>query len=186
MTPEQRRRQVFEFLLDFLGDNYVNLKIERYCVKCHDGRFVFESSLQEGEKEPYAIVSSSQDTVVEACAHALTTSLSESYASLEALTLGSSRTTIKPEGKLSKAEVGVTAGSRRIVYFSALSPSSLGALVSCVVSAVEYYLNAERAFLKLRPLVDEARSRNRGDLVQKYQIFMSRLVEINDYERVSL
>ena len=186
MTPEQKKRQVLEFLLDFLGDAYVKLNLGEFYIKSIGSQYIFESPLCDQGYSRNIVSTQPQNTVVEACADALISSLSGEYPTLCNLTFDASRMSVKPKKSLMIAEVGVIASTRRVVYFSFTSRSALESIVSCVLEVVEYFLNAERAFLKLKPLVIEARSRNRSDLVQKYQVFMSKLVEVNNYERLSL
>ena len=70
------------------------------------------------------------------------------------------------------------------IYFSSESCSIVKASISVVVSACEYLINAERAILELRNLIDDANARSRIDLTAKYRDNMVELVKITSYDEV--
>ncbi len=75
--------------------------------------------------------------------------------------------------------------SDRNIFFSANSHSLVSAAPSVVVSACEYLINAEIAFIELKSLIADARRRSRIDLVDFYIEKMVSLVGIATYEEVA-
>ena len=70
------------------------------------------------------------------------------------------------------------------IYFSSEARSMVVAAISAIRKAFEYLINAERAFLHLQKDVQDARERNRGDLLKTYTNQMATLVRILSYEEV--
>ena len=68
--------------------------------------------------------------------------------------------------------------------FRERSTSLNSALVGVVFKTVEFYINCERVFVKLREMVEESGSRGRNDLKHKYTYKMTSLVEVANYEKV--
>ena len=56
------------------------------------------------------------------------------------------------------------------------------AAICVVLSAIEYYINSERAMRKLKKWAKDARERNRGDLLEESVLKMSKLLEGVSYE----
>ena len=63
--------------------------------------------------------------------------------------------------------------------FRASSNSIVSALSKCAVHVVQYYLNCEKAFRKLKFLIEDAKKRNRQDVASGYVSKISRLVNSN-------
>ncbi len=74
--------------------------------------------------------------------------------------------------------------SRRTTTFRNKNRSRNLAVIGVVFDAFNFYINCERAFLKLRSLVKEARARGRSDLASKYTFQMASLVEVACYKSV--
>ena len=53
-----------------------------------------------------------------------------------------------------------------------------------VMQAVEFYVNSEKAVMELRSLINNAKERNRIDLVERYISMLSTLTENTSYEGI--
>ena len=62
--------------------------------------------------------------------------------------------------------------------------SFVKASVQGVFNAIEFYINCERSFKKLKFLIKEAQSRGRSDVAQRYVSKISAIVRITSYEQV--
>ena len=51
-----------------------------------------------------------------------------------------------------------------------------------VLKAFEFYINCERTFVSLKNILEDAQSRNRGDIIQACLLDLSKLTEVNTYE----
>jgi len=73
-------------------------------------------------------------------------------------------------------------GSGKLIPLRSRDHSMIAASVDVVCRTVEFFVNSERAVLRLKKLVDNARSRNRGDLCERYIYMMAALVCNTSYE----
>ncbi len=61
--------------------------------------------------------------------------------------------------------------SRSMIYSSFVS----------ALETFEFYINCEKAFLKIKSIAQDATARNRGDILQSCLIDLSKLTEVNTY-----
>jgi hypothetical protein len=80
-------------------------------------------------------------------------------------------------------EVGISVKNSRDeeFYFRKESYSVVSATAMAVLSAVEFFVNSEIAFLKCAALVKDAQTRHRTDLIVKYTNMLSEIVKVTDY-----
>jgi hypothetical protein len=64
------------------------------------------------------------------------------------------------------------------------SQSILRSGIEATLDGVEYFVNSERAFLAVHAALQEARKKNRSDLVEKYTGMLTMLVENTSYSEV--
>ena len=51
------------------------------------------------------------------------------------------------------------------------------------LEAFQFYINCERTFHKIQVIIEDATLRNRGDIVQSCLTDLSKLTEVNTYEK---
>ena len=54
---------------------------------------------------------------------------------------------------------------------------------SLALEAFEFYINCERTFNKIQLVISDAESRNRADIVSENVYRLSKLTEVNSYEK---
>jgi hypothetical protein len=59
----------------------------------------------------------------------------------------------------------------------------IAASVDVVCKTIEFFVNSERAVLRLKQLIKDASERNRGDLYNQYTLKLSELVFNTSYEK---
>jgi len=114
------------------------------------------------------------------------------YQSLKTIELAGFRVAADMESK--KAQAGVDAVGRvtldvtnsegRHFTFTNASRSVVNSTACAVLAAVEYFVNAERAFLTLHNARQDAQARGREDLVSRYTAEMAEVVEATSYADV--
>lgn len=72
-------------------------------------------------------------------------------------------------------------GNDSLIPFRSERRSIILAMLEVVFSAVEFFINSERAMHSLRKYVEHAEERNRQDLVEKYTFKMAQLVKNTSY-----
>lgn len=72
----------------------------------------------------------------------------------------------------------------RAFSFEARGRSTAAATLQVVVSALEYFINSERAFISIYHALQDAKVRRRSDLIQRYTRQLSELVVTTSYTHV--
>ena len=70
-----------------------------------------------------------------------------------------------------------------LAEFSCVSRSILHSSFIVTLEAIEFYINCERTFHKIQIILGDAEQRNRGDIVQSCVTDLSKLTEVNTYEK---
>jgi len=68
--------------------------------------------------------------------------------------------------------------------FADASRSITGSITRAVVAVVEYFVNAERAFMILYKSLEDAKARNRTDLITRYTRELAELVKSTSYTEI--
>lgn len=68
-----------------------------------------------------------------------------------------------------------------LAEFTSTSRSILHSSMAATLSAFEFYINCESTFRKIKLILEDAKQRNRGDIVQSCISDLSRLTEVNTY-----
>jgi len=83
-----------------------------------------------------------------------------------------------------EVEIKFRNSMNNMVAFSSKGRSFVRCSVGALFEAMEFYINAEKCFRKLKSLIAESRSRNRSDVTQKYISKISTIVRITSYEEI--
>lgn len=130
--------------------------------------------------------------VVDALYSAMLGRYAREYQSLNTIALKGFSVAADMESK--KAQAGVDAVGRvtlevtnsegRHFTFTDASRSVVSSTARAVIAAIEYFVNAERAFMTLHNARRDAASRGREDLVARYTAEMAEVVEATSYADV--
>ena len=82
-----------------------------------------------------------------------------------------------------EASLTVDNGSGKLIPFESRNQSLIAASVDVVCKTIEFFVNSERAVLRLKKLLKDAKKRNRGDLCNQYIAKLSELVFNTSYEK---
>jgi hypothetical protein len=114
------------------------------------------------------------------------------YQSLKSITLAGFHVSAAIESKrrkagldaLAKVEIAVVNSEHRRFDFTDESRSVTASSARCVIAVVEYFVNAERAFVMLSHARKDAIARGRHDLVTRYTAELSEVVKSTSYAEV--
>lgn len=129
--------------------------------------------------------------IVDALLRGLVDKLSKNYPSLKNIKISEFNAKAKIKKKArpgSDAVVDVdlvlenTRGGKIIFSHSAKSLNISAVLV--VLESVEYFINSEIAFLKLKTCIENASLRRRSDLVNDYMFLMTEVVKNMNYDKI--
>ncbi|MBS1122300.1 MAG: hypothetical protein H6Q90_4528 [Deltaproteobacteria bacterium] len=173
-----------------LGTNFLELKLSRLIIEELDGGSAVKVTVLEGD-QPVEVEGKGVG-VVDALYAGLLDRYAREYQSLKTIQLTGFRMEADIETK--KAQAGVDAVGRvtldvsnsegRHFSFTDASRSVTKSTACAVLAMVQYFVNAERAFLTLHNARRDALARGREDLVSRYTAEMAEVVESTSYAEV--
>ena len=130
--------------------------------------------------------------LIDALFNALIEHYSKDYESLKSITFVGFAA--NPDFKTSKnsgsdASIDVSLeflnSSKKTMTFRSQNRSVASASVRAIFSAIEFYINSENAFKRLKFLISDADDRRRGDLLSLYRYQIAAIVSVTSYEDVT-
>ena len=174
-----------------LGTNYLQLSLAKLTIDedPKDGASV-KVIVQEGDQP--TTVEGKGVGVVDALWSALLDRYAREYQSLKTIQLvgfqvGADMHTKKGQAgvdAVGRVTLDVTNSEARHFTFSDQSRSIVTSTARAVVACMQFFVNAERAFLTLHNARRDALSRGREDLVARYTAEMAEVVEATSYAEV--
>lgn len=174
-----------------LGSNYLQLALLKLEIQedPNDGASV-KVAIKEGSDTVEA--DGKGVGVVDALYAAMLGRYAREYQSLKTIELAGFSVAADLESKkghagvdaVGRVKLDVTNSEGRHFTFTDASRSVVSSTAKAVLAAVEYFVNAERAFLTLHNARQDALSRGREDLVSRYTAEMAEVVEATSYAEV--
>lgn len=89
-----------------------------------------------------------------------------------------------PVGSGAKTDIvlSVRVEERGTSEFTSRSDSIIRSAYATTLSAFQFYINCELAFNKIKIVLDDARSRHRGDILQRCMADLSKITEMNYFK----
>jgi hypothetical protein len=173
-----------------LGANFFELKLHRLAIEDINGGSRVKIEVMEGEQT--VEVDGHGVGLVDALFVGLLDRYAREYQSLKTIQLIGFQAAADIETK--KVQAGVDAVARvtldvtnsegRQFTFTDASRSVTASTARVVLAMVQYFVNAERAFLTLHNARRDALARGREDLVSRYTAEMAEVVESTSYAEV--
>lgn len=191
----ERRATTHALIQRVLKADYLKLEIARYALTeevatyghCHA-----RVELVAPADGPAAVLEGRGVGVVDAVYDGLINHFAGEFPSLTTLAF----TGFKVEGQMetSQRSLGADAVASVVLNvrnsegigfeFEARARSVLAASIDAVVQVGEYFVNSERAFIRVHRALVDARTRNRADLVERYTSQLAELVNTTSYTQV--
>jgi len=173
-----------------LGSNFLELKLRRLVIDEHDMTSDVKVTVAEGDQS--FDVEGKGIGVVDALFEGLLGRYAREYQSLKTIELTGFEVAADIETKKQQAGVDavgrvtieVTNSEGKHFTFGDASRSVTISITRSVLAMVQYFLNAERAFLTLHNARRDALARGREDLVARYTAEMAEVVESTSYAEV--
>lgn len=179
-----------ELIKKVLGANVLELKLGRLAIEEADYTTAAKLTVLEGDQS--IDVQGNGVGVVDAIFNGMLERYAREYQSLKSLQL--TGFSVGADLQTKKAAPGVDAvglvtldimnSEGRRFTFSDQSRSVTISIARAVLKVVQYFVNAERAFLTLHNARRDALARNREDLVSRYTAEMALVVESTSYAEV--
>ena len=191
-SPDQNQRDEVKLILhEALGDEYRNLLFDGLVTQTHS------KTKETGVTVRFTDNGTSQEAVVcngKGAVDGIYKALKKHYShlsSIKNLTLKS----IDVNFDLPNSKTGTDAmvkvsicfcNDKQCAYFTDTSYSFTRSACECLLRGVQFFLNSELAFKKIKGFVKDAKKRNRYDLVSKYQMQLATIVNTNiaEYQEV--
>lgn len=174
-----------------LGTNFLELKLRRLEIVEHDMTSEVKMTVLEGEQP--AEVEGKGIGVMDAIYAGLLDRYGREYQSLKSIELVSFKVA-SDVAETKKGQAGVDAVGRVTIdmrnsegkhfSFSDASRSVTISVARATIAIVQFFLNAERAFMTLHNARRDALARGREDLVARYTAEMAQVVESTSYAEV--
>lgn len=181
-----------ELIQRVLGSNYLELQIKRLSL---DESFDPDQSsvrITLKDHQDQLDVSATGAGLVDAIWTALLDRFAPEYESLKTLELSSFTISAQPDTKnhrdgldsVGEVKLQVKNSDGLVFEFCDASRSIAASSARSVLAAVEYFVNAERAFITLHRSREDAKERNRSDLVSRYTAELAEVVKSTSYAEV--
>ena len=195
MPMTSKAPELIQQMHDILGDGFVVLRPVAYSIEeeFDTGATLLRCKLTSSDVPDGAIeIEGHGIGMVDACFHALMDHLGHQFASLKTIqfkdfSVRALMSTHKDEqGSDAEAEVTLTVMSSEghDFGFSARSRSVGRASIEATLEAVTYFVNSEKAFIRIYSLLKHYRTAGRVDLVTKYQLLLAQMVQNTSYTEV--
>lgn len=191
---QHNREEMLDKMRDILGEDFLVLKAVAYQLEedfeTGTARLMCKL-IQEGPDTQPLMIEGEGAGLVDACFHGLLGSFAEHHPSLRSISFKDF--TVKGlmstgDGASSNAEGQVeltVLSSENIAFtFQAQSRSVGRASVDATIKAVSYFVNSERAFIRIYNVLNHYRKEGRADLVTKYQLLLGQMVQNTSYTEV--
>jgi hypothetical protein len=195
MPMKDKKNDMLEKMRDILGEGFVSIRPVAYRLEeeFETGKATIHCRLVTSDR-PGEVLSIDADGtgLVDACFHGLMDHLAAQFPSLTTITFkefsvrGLMASREDEQGSDAEAEVtlGVLSSEGYDFTFTARSRSLGRASIEATLKAVTYFVNSEKAFIRIYNLLDHYRSEGRTDLVTKYQLLLGQMVQNTSYTEV--
>lgn len=193
-TPQEFKRENVKYLFDkILGETKTQLEPLSITASesLNDDFTTVDFSFQEsGKKQEIVTTESSGKGFVDGLFSGLYSFYISQYPSLERIKVvdimvNPIMKSTKKNGPDAKANVifRLETENHGIAEFQHKSRSMLYSSFVSALEAFQFYINCERTFHKIQTILEDAQQRNRGDISQSCMSDLSKLTEVNTYEK---
>jgi hypothetical protein len=180
-----------ELIRRILGDGYLELRLAKLQTE-EVPELATRVSVELTERGVTQSIEGEGVGPMDALWGALIGRYAREYQSLKSITLAGFHVSAAIESKrrkagldaLAKVEIAVVNSEHRRFDFTDESRSVTASAARCVIAVVEYFVNAERAFVMLSHARKDAIARGRHDLVTRYTAELSEVVKSTSYAEV--
>ncbi len=189
----RRPQDNIELIRRVLGGDYLELSLKRLVVEEDQASHTSKISLLAGEADGHDVTVEGQGCgLVDALHSGLLSRYGQEYPSLKTIQLLSFA--VRGQLDTKKGQSGVDAlgtvtievknSEGKHFSFADQSRSIVSSTACAVLAVVEYFVNAERAFITLYKAREDAIERRRTDLVTRYTEELSEVVKSTSYTEV--
>ena len=188
----QRHQETQQMMRDILQENYLSLSLKRFRIEERgDEPSQVLAQIERSDRPMNLSIEGAGQGAIHAFFMALRDLLSGEFPSVSAIHFTATRAESVPNSDRShptdaEAEVYVTFTNsyKDELEFRNRSRSLMRATLDCIVDAVEYFVNSEKAYIQIYRALEHYRSQGRVDLIDKYTSMLSSMVRNTSYTDV--
>jgi hypothetical protein len=188
-TPRQEK--ALETMRQVLGDEFLTLSVSEYSLteNFDDDHCVVTAQVVENPGERRFTIEGKGVGMLDSFFGALCERYQGEHPSLETIKfssfsvrglMGESRGEHATDAK-AEAVVGITNSTGTEFRFGALSPSVSHSSIEAALEAVEYFVNSERAYVRIYKALQHYRKSGRPELIGKYTQLLAEMVQNTSY-----
>lgn len=175
---------------EVLGDEFLTLSFSDYRLEAtHGGPSVIRCTVIENPGDRRLVIEGEGVGMVDAFFRGLCARYQQEHPSLETIRFSSfsvrglTREASGERASDAKAEafIGITNSAGTEFEFSAISPSVTHSSIEGVLAAVEYFVNSERAYVRIYRALQHHRTTGRSELVGRYTKLLAEMVRNTSY-----
>jgi hypothetical protein len=190
----EKQQQILTLMKEILKEEYIHLQVLSYDLHedfvTGDSRIVCQ--VKDERTGEVLTIEGKGAGVLDAFFHGLKDRLAKSFPSLNTIRFssfdlrGDLETSRDEAGTDAEAHValGIRNSYGKEFEFKHSSRSILRSGIEATLDGAEYFVNSERAFLRVHAALTDARRKNRVDLVEKYTNMLAALVENTSYSEI--
>ncbi|MEI6806419.1 MAG: hypothetical protein WCK49_07940 [Myxococcaceae bacterium] len=193
---DHEAKQVNELSLEILGSHFVRLGTDSLELKedfsSQKASINAQMRQKMGDEEKPFVITGTGVGLVDAYFEGLLSGFSAEYVSLSKISIVDFSISIKmaaTQGRhtdaIAIAVLRVKNSDNHEYAFSHKSTSISQSSVGAVQDMAQFFINSERAFTQLYMALEDAKKRDRSDLIDKYKIQMSTLVKATSYNQIA-
>lgn len=191
-VEELKRAEIYEVIKSTLEEEYTKLKVKKitFSEDCVNNTLKVDCRFSEGDLKAKTLKSTGVG-LVDALFLGLLEHYGKRFPSINTISFEGFE--VLPDfsrkiksGSESPVDVAIKLSNscNSVMTFRTTGRSFVSACALGVFRAIEFYINAEKAFKKLKILIKEAQDRNRFDISQDYVSKISTIVKVTSYEQV--
>ena len=195
---EEKQKKADSIVRSVLNEDYLHLNLEegltiKENVKSSTTKVSYGVTITSLKERESLNIEGEGQGPVDAFFSSLKTALMSRYESLNELYFQEfminadiGRLSQKHSGSNSPVEAVLIVRNERHedLIFRNKSRSTNKAALSAVLSAIEHFINSEKAVIILKRCIKDAKKRNRGDLIDSFTRQLTEIVRNNSYERI--
>lgn len=189
----QRHLETLDIMKDVLQENYLHVGLENFRVEERgpDDQSQVLAQIRLSDREDLVTLEGQGSGALHAFFVSLRDRLSEEFPSVGAIHFTSTRAESVPNSNRNhptdaEAEVFLTIRNSYgdELEFRNRSRSLMRATLDCIMDAVEYFANSEKAYIQIYRALEHYREQGRSDLMDKYTSLLSAVVRNTSYTEV--
>ena len=191
---DDRQDRSEELIREILGESYLHLSVGKIYLEedLRTGRCTLRCELHHEASGQPMIIAAEGVGFLDAFFHAVRDRLAVEFPSIDSIEIATFglRADLSTRDKLfgsdaeGEVELVVRNSEGQLFSFSARSRSITASSAEACLAAAQYFVNSERAYITIYKAMQDARSRQRADLAERYVQQLAELVRNTSYTSV--